>query len=45
MVSSKLVSNGLVYSGDIPVDVELVTSLLLFNISELSIGVKTKKFW
>ena len=41
----RLVSNGLTFSGGIPVDVQLITFLLLSNVSELSIGAKTKKFW
>ena len=32
MVNSKLVSNGLIFSGDIPVGTQLVTSLLLCNL-------------
>ena len=36
IVSSKLVSNGLIFSDDIPVNIQLVTFLLL--------GAKTKKF-
>ena len=30
---------------DIPVDIQLVTFLLLFNITELCIEAKTRKFW
>ena len=44
MVDSRLVSNGLIFSDDIPVDIQLVTFLLLSNIRELSIGAKTKNF-
>ena len=44
LVDSRLVSNGLIFSDNIPVDIQLVTFLLLPNISELSIGPKTKKF-
>ena len=40
MVSSGLVSNGLIFSDDIPVNVQLVTFLSLSNVSELSIGTK-----
>ena len=43
MISSKLVSNDSIFSDDILVDIQLVTFLLLSNISELSIGAKTKK--
>ena len=44
MVSSRLVSNGLIFSDAIPVNIQLVTFLLLLTVSELSTGVKTKKF-
>ena len=44
MVSSRLVLNGLIFSDDIPVCIQLKTFLLLSNISELCIGAKTKKF-
>ena len=44
MAGSKLVSNGLIFSDDIPVNLWLVTFLLLSLIKELSIGAKTKKF-
>ena len=44
MVGSRLVSNGLNVSNDIPLDIQLVTSLLLSNNNELSIAAKTKKF-
>ena len=37
MVGARLVSNGL--------DIMLVSFLLLSNVSELSIGAKTKKKW
>ena len=43
MVGSRLVSNGLIFSDDIPVTIQLVTFLLLSNISELRIGAKTIK--
>ena len=42
MVGSRLVLNGLIFADDIPVDIQLVTFLFLSNISELSIGPKTK---
>ena len=45
MVKQRLVSNGLIFSDDIPVDIQIVTVLLLSNISELSIETKTRKFW
>ena len=44
MLGSRLVSNGLISSDDIPVDIQLVTFSLLSNISELSIGGKIKTF-
>ena len=44
MVSSRLVLNGLIFSDDIPVCIQLKTFLLLSNISELCTGAKTKKF-
>ena len=44
MIGSRLVSNGLIFSDDIPINIQLVTFLLVSNISELSIGAKTKKF-
>ena len=44
IVGSRPVSNGLIFSDDIPVDIQLVTFLLLSNIRELSIGTKTRKF-
>ena len=45
LVGSRLVLNGLIFSGDIPVNIQLVNFLLVSNIRELSIGTKTKKFW
>ena len=45
MVSLSLVSNGLIFSNNIPVNIQLVTFLLLSNIRELSNGAKTKKIW
>ena len=44
IVGSRLKWNGLIFSDDIPADI-LLTLLLLSNITELSVGVKTKKFW
>ena len=44
MVSSRLVSNGLIFSDHILIDIQLVTYLLLSNIRELSIGAKVRKF-
>ena len=44
MVGFRLVSDGSIFSGDIPVNTQLVTFLLPSNISELSVGTKTKKF-
>ena len=41
MISSKLVSNDLVLSIDIPVNIQLVTFLLVSNIRELSIQAKS----
>ena len=43
MVGSRLVSKSAIFSGDTPVDIQLVIFLLLSNVSELSIGAKTKK--
>ena len=45
MISLRLVSNGLIFLDDIAVNIHLVTFSLLSIVSELSIGVKTKKFW
>ena len=44
VVGSRSISNGLVFSDDNPVDIQLVIFLLLSSITELSIGEKTKKF-
>ena len=44
MFGSRLVSKVLISSDDILVDIQLVTFLLLSNVSELRIGAKTKKF-
>ena len=43
MVGSISVSNGLIFSGDILVDSQLVTFLWLSNTRELSIGEKIRK--
>ena len=43
MVGSNLSPNGLFFSDDFPGDFQLVTFLLLSNISELNIEAKTKK--
>ena len=43
MVSSRLVSNGVIFSGDTIVDILLVSYLLLASVSELSVGARTKK--
>ena len=45
MVGSRLVSNGLIFSDDAPVNIQLVTFFLLSNIKELTIGAKTRKIW
>ena len=47
IVGLSLVWNGLFFSYDIPVQIQLVTFLLRFNISELSIVVKAARpfFW
>ena len=44
MVRSMLISNGLIFSDDILLDIQLVTFLLVYNINELIIGTKIKKF-
>ena len=44
MVNSSQVSNGLIFPDDTPLDIQLVTFvILLSNVSELSTGAKTKK--
>ena len=43
MFGSRLILNDLIFSGDILVDIQLVSFLLLCNVSELSIGEETKK--
>ena len=45
MACSRLVTNGLIFSYDIPVNIRLIIFLLLPNISELTITGKTKKSW
>ena len=45
MVSSRLVSNGLITSDDIWVDIQLVNFFTVIYVSELNIGAKTKNFW
>ena len=42
MVRGRLTSNDLIFSRDTMVDIQFVTFFLLSNISELSIGTKTK---
>ena len=44
IVHSRLVSNDLISSDDIPVDIQLVAFILLLNARELSFGAKSKKF-
>ena len=44
MIGSRLVSNGLIFSDNVPVDIYLVTFLSLLNIRELGIGTKTRNF-
>ena len=44
IVSSKPVSNSLIFSDDIPGDLRLVTFSLLSNIREIRIWAKTRKF-
>ena len=44
IVGSWPASHGLIFSDDIPVDIQSVTFLLLSNIRELSSGAKTRKF-
>ena len=44
MIGARLGSNGLIFSDDIPVDIQLLTLLLLSHVSKLSIGGKTEKF-
>ena len=42
MVGSRLVSNSLIFSGNILVDFQLVTSLLMSSVSKVSVETKTK---
>ena len=42
IVGLRPVSNGLIFSDNIPVDIQLVAFLLLSNIRELSVGAKPK---
>ena len=44
MVGERLLLNRLTFSGDTPPYIQLVTFLLLSNVSELSIGAKIKLF-
>ena len=44
MVEARLTSNGLIFSSDTPIDIQLVTFLFLSHTNELSIGEKTKTF-
>ena len=44
-VGSKILSNGFIFSDDIPVNIHLVTYLLISTVTELKIGEKTKKLW
>ena len=45
MFGSRLVSNSLIFSDVISVDIQLVTFLLLSNIREVNTGVKIRNFW
>ena len=40
----RLVSNALIFSDDIPVDIQLVTFSLVCNFKGLKTGTKTRKF-
>ena len=44
MIGSRLVSNGLILSDNVPVDIYLVTFFSLLNIRELRIGTETRNF-
>ena len=44
MVGSRLLSDCLIFSDDIPVDIQSITFLLLSNIIELTIKAKSEKF-
>ena len=41
---SRFISNGLIFSSDIPFDIQLVSFILLSNIRKLSIRGKTRKY-
>ena len=43
LVGERLISIGLFFLDDTPIDIQLVFLLLLSNVSKLSIRVKTKK--
>ena len=45
LVGERLISIGLFFLDDTPIDIQLVFLLLLSNVSKLSIRVKTKKNW
>ena len=46
IIGARLEPNGPIFSGDIWLDMELITfRLLLSYVSESSIGKKTEKFW
>ena len=44
MVGTQLGSNGLILLGNTPVNIQLITFLLLSNVSELNTGAETKRF-
>ena len=44
MAGSSLVPNSLIFSDNIPVDIQLVTFSLASTISEINFGAKAKKF-
>ena len=44
MIGSRFLSNYLIFLDNISADIHLVTFLWLSNISEVSIGAKTRKF-
>ena len=44
-LDARLESNALIFSGDLPVDIQLVSFLLLSSVNELSIGETTETFW
>ena len=45
MVGTQFGSNGLILLGNTPVNIQLITFLLLSSVIELSTGTKTKRFW